>query len=128
MSREARVAELARDTVSDAVRLAKLEMRLAAEGLKRQAMKKALSGAAGGTGAIFLLFGLWFGLGAAAAALAIVLPVWAALTIVAGGSMLLGATLAVAAVAGLRSGGGLVPDDTRTRVREDVRWLREQTS
>ena len=126
--KEAGLPQLARDTVSDAVRLIKLELRLTGEGMKRQARKKALSGAAGGAGALFLLLGLLFGLGAAAAAIAIVLPVWAALAIVAGGLFLFGGLLGGAALAGLRSGGGMVPDEAKGRVREDVRWLREQTS
>jgi hypothetical protein len=128
MKEEAGLARLARDTVSDSMRLVKLEIRLAMEGIKRQVGKKALSVGAGGAGAIFLLFGLWFGLASAAAGLAIVLPLWAALAIVAGGSILFGALLAGLAVAGLRSGGGLVPEDTKHEVREDVRWLRKQTS
>ena len=128
MKDDAGVARLAGETVADAVRLVRLEMQLAAEGVKRQARRKAASGAAGGAGTLFLLFGLLFGLAAAAAALAIVLPLWASLTIVAGGSILMGMVLAGAAVAGLRSGGGLVPDETKAQMREDIRWLREQSS
>jgi hypothetical protein len=122
------ISRLARDTASDLSRLVRLEAQLAAEQIKGQVGKKLVSAGAGGTGALMLVFGLLFALAGAAAAIAIVLPVWAALLIVAGGSVLAGAMLGGIAVAGFKSGGGVVPESTKRRLREDVQWLREQSS
>src|ERR671925_125305 len=108
MKNESGIPSLARDTFNDLSRLVKLEIRLAAEQVKRQAAKKAISGAAGGAGALFLLFGLLFA--------------------VAGGALFLGGLLGAIAAAGLKSGGGVVPEATKGRIREDVRWLREKSS
>src|SRR5438105_13652558 len=93
MKNESGIPSLARNTLQDLSRLVRLEIQLAAEQVKRQARKKAFSAAAGGTGALFMFFGLLFALAGAAAAIAIVLPVWAALLIVAGGAFLFGGVL-----------------------------------
>jgi hypothetical protein len=121
------ISVLARDTASDLARLVRLEAELASEQIKAQMGKKVVSAGAGGMAVLLLLFRLAFALSAAAAAIAIVLPVWAALLIMTGGCLLVGAVLAALARVGLRSGGGVVPEATKRRIREDVLWLREQS-
>jgi VIT1/CCC1 family predicted Fe2+/Mn2+ transporter len=82
------ISQLARDTAADLSRLVRLEAQLAAEQIKGQVGKKLIAAGAGGAGALLLVFGLLFALAGAAAAIAIVLPVWAALLVVAGGAVL----------------------------------------
>ena len=119
---------LARDTISDLQRLIRLEVELAAERVKVQAARKVAAVAAGAGAALFLMLGLLFGLATSAAALAIVLPLWAALAIVTGAAVLLGGVLSLLALTGLKAGGGLIPEDAKRQIREDLRWLREQSS
>ena len=40
----------------------------------------------------------------------------------------LGASLSLLALTGLKAGGGLIPEDAKRQIREDLRWLREQSS
>lgn len=119
--------QVAKQVAQDLNRLLKLEAQLLAERAKAGIVKKALFAAVGAGGLLFLLFGLLFLLAAAAAGIANVLPWWLALLIVGGGAVVLGAILALVAMAGIRSSGGIVPDDAKDAVGEDVRWLREQS-
>ena len=121
------VAGLAKQTVSDLIRLVKLEMRLAGERVKDQLAKKGKFAAVGAVGAVLLLFALLFLLATAAAALAIVWPLWLALLVVGLVLLLVGGTLAAVAARKLRSP-DLVPADAKDKIKEDVQWLQNQTA
>ena len=66
-------------------------------------------GLTGGAG-ILAFLALCFGLAAAAAGIATTLPVWAALLIVCGGLLLIGAILGAIGVSLLKKGSNLVPE------------------
>ena len=107
---------------------AKLEMQLASEQVKRGMRKRAVAIGALVTAVLFLLYSLWFLLAAGAAGLSYVVPWWAALLVVGGALVLCAVGLVVIAVLSLRSAGSVVPEDTKTSVKEDVRSLRAQSS
>jgi putative superfamily III holin-X len=120
--------QVVKETMEDARRLVQLEVQLVRDGVKTGVQAKAKYAVAGTGGALFLYFGMLFLLAAAAAGLAIVLPWWLALLIVAGAAIGLGALLAGVAVAGLKRGPGLIPPETVAKVREDGEWLLTQRS
>ena len=122
------VPQLAKDVANDLSRLAKLEMQLASEQVKRGMRKRAVAIGALVTAVLFLLYSLWFLLAAGAAGLSYVVPWWAALLVVGGALVLCAVGLVVIAVLSLRSAGSVVPEDTKTSVKEDVRSLRAQSS
>ena len=72
-------------------------------------------------GAIFGFIALMFFAGAAAAALAIVLPVWAAILIVAGILVLIAAVLALIGRRILQKK-FTAPAEAAQRIKEDLRW------
>src|SRR6185503_15732085 len=74
---------------------------------------------------LFGLFALLFGALAAAAALALVLPAWAAALIVAGGLLLLAVPAALIGIRRLKKP-PLKPEETVRTVKEDVEWARAQ--
>ncbi len=119
---------LVKETVAAANRLVRLELQLAAERAKAGLKKKVMAAGIGAGGALFLLFGLLFLLGAGAAGLAVVFPWWLALLIVGGGCVLIGLLLALMAMLGLRSSGSVVPKDEKGRIKEDLRWVREKSA
>jgi hypothetical protein len=115
-----------KETVNDAVRLVKLEAQLAGERMKGELQKKAMAGGAGVAGLLFILYGLLFLLAAGAAGLAIVLPWWAALLIVGGALIVLAGILGMVAKAGFSS--PPIPPEVPEQIKEDMRWVREQSS
>ncbi|HJP66657.1 MAG TPA: phage holin family protein [Actinomycetota bacterium] len=117
------LGEVAKDTAADVRRLIQLEVKLAVEGLKRQARGMAVSLGAAGAGVVFLLFGLLLLLVAGALALGLVLPLWAAFLIVGGGVVVLGLLLGVIAAMGFRSSTPPIPEETTERLAEDAKWL-----
>ena len=120
--------QLAKEVVADLRRLAKLEVQLAGEQVKRGMMKRAVAIGAGVTALVFLLYALGFLLAAGASGIATVLPWWAALLIVGGALVILALCLVALAALNLRSAGSVVPEDTKASVKEDVRSLRQQSS
>jgi len=120
--------QLAKEVVADLRRLAKLEVQLAGEQVKRGMMKRAVAIGAVVTALVFLLYALGFLLAAGASGIATVLPWWAALLIVGGALVILALGLVALAALNLRSAGSVVPEDTKASVKEDVRSLRQQSS
>lgn len=98
-----RVADHARSIVQ-------LEVRLAVAEMKRKAIALGAGIGVTLTAALFGLFGLMFGLAAAAAALTLVLSVWLALLVLCGGLMLFAGLLAVIGLGLLRKGAKPVPE------------------
>ena len=76
------------------------------------------------TAAVFGLFVLGFGLAAAAAGIATVLPAWAALLIVTGGLVGLAALLGLLGIARLRKGAPPVPEQAIAEARKTAEALR----
>lgn len=119
--------DLAKRTVSDLVRLAKLEVQLVLEDVKSRASQKGKFVAIGAVGGVLLLFGLGFLLASAASALSIVLPRWLALLLVALAVIVVGGLLLAITAKNLRSG-QLVSASTTQKVKEDVQWVQDQSS
>jgi peptidoglycan/LPS O-acetylase OafA/YrhL len=119
--------EVAKQTAADLVRLAKLEYRYAGDGIKRQLRTKGVGAGMLAGAAVVAVLGLLILLSGGIAALALVLPVWAALLVVGGAFVLIAVALVLVGRSRLRAGSPVVPPETRERLAEDVRWLREQT-
>jgi|SRR5579864_8884971 len=92
----------AKDVADHASALARLEFELAALELKRKVVALAAGIGLGAGAALLGLFALAFGLAAAAAALTLVLSTWLALLVVAGGLLLVAATLGLLALGAIR--------------------------
>jgi hypothetical protein len=122
-----RLIDTLRAAAADVARLVRLEAALASERARGAARRAGISTGIIGMGMTFAFLGLLLLLGAAAASLAIVLPVWASLLIVGGGAVALGGALAVGGLLGLRRASNEV-GRTADRVKEDLRWVRERTS
>ncbi len=97
--------------------IVRLEIELALLEIKQKLARIGIGIGFGAGAAVFAVFALGFLLAAAAAALSLVLPVWAALSIV-GVLLLLGAALlANAAVRSIKAGARLVPDEAIEEAR-----------
>jgi len=120
--------QLAKDVAADLSRLAKLEIQLAGDQVKRGMMKRAVAIGALVTALLFLLYAVGFLLAAGAAGIATALPWWAALLIVGGALVVVALGLVALAALKLRSAGSVVPDETKASVKEDVRSLRQPSS
>ena len=98
--------------------------------LAKLEMVDAISARAKGAGlftaaAVFGVFAFGFLAAAGAAALAIVLPTWAAIAIV-GGLFLVGAGLAALVARRRMRSPSLAPEQTRRTLQEDVAWAKQQ--
>ena len=91
-------------------RLVALELELARAELKRKVGAMALGLGLAAGAAVFALLGVVLLVATVAAALALVLPVWAAVLIVGGAALLLAGVLGVAAVSALKRGAPPVPE------------------
>ncbi len=114
----ARLSELTSRLVRDELRLAQVE--LTQKG-KRAGIGVGLTGAGG----VFALFGLGTLLVAAIAALALVLPVWAAALIVGAAVLLLAGALALAGVGQLKRGTPLMPEQAIASTQRDIETVME---
>ncbi len=125
-TRERTAGEIVKDILASAQDIIRSEVRLAKAEVQAETRKAVSAGTMLGTGAVVALYATGLLLAAATAALALVLPVWAAALIVGG---------ALAAVAaGLISVGlsrwklvHATPDKTIGDVKENVEWLKRQT-
>jgi Putative Actinobacterial Holin-X, holin superfamily III len=118
--------ETIKRTAADVRRLAKLQAELVKQRVQSQAKRKGMFAAMAAGGGFLALYALLFLLGAAAAGLAIVFPVWLALLIVGGGVLLLSALLAGVGGLGLR-GSRKSPAGGATADEEVEPWLRAKT-
>jgi YihY family inner membrane protein len=127
--REAAGARSTRDLVrsigTDTVSLVRKEMELAKQEVKEGMAARAKGGAAFAAAAVMGLFIVGFLGAAAAAALALVLPMWAALLIVAGVFILV-ALMAAMIGRTLMKGTSITPDRAKENLKEDVKWARAQ--
>jgi Flp pilus assembly protein TadB len=89
-------------TAADVQRLAKLQADLAKQRIQAKARRKGIFAGMGALGTLFVFLSLLFLLAAATAGLALVVPVWLAILIMAGGLLLIGGVLLGVGAAGLR--------------------------
>jgi hypothetical protein len=118
-------AELVRSIATGTGDLVRKEVELARRELMDAAMARLKGIAAMAAAALFGALALVFLLLTAAAGLAIVLPTWLAILIVAGGLLVLAAA---AASFGLRhmKKPSMAPEETKRTIKEDVAWARAQ--
>jgi len=117
--------ELVRDIAAESQTLVRKEVELAKQEIIEAIMARVMAAAALGIAGLFGLFVLLFGALAAAAALDLVLPAWAAALIVAGAFVLLAAPAALLGVRRMKAP-SLKPEETVRTVKEDVEWARAQ--
>jgi uncharacterized membrane protein YqjE len=104
------VAGVTKKLADHAVALGKLELRLALLELKEKAAAFGLGAGLLVGAAVFALFGLGFLLAASAAALAIVLPTWLALLVVACGVLIAAGVLGLLGRAAVKRAAPPVPE------------------
>jgi xanthine/uracil permease len=114
-------------TATDVRRLAKLQADLAKVRVQNQAKRKGMFAGMAAGGGMLLLYALLFLLGAAAAGLAIVLPVWLALLITGAVVLVIGLVLARVGTLGLQGPKKTQPE-TGTAEEEVDPWLPAKTS
>jgi hypothetical protein len=112
-----RVAEHARSIV-------RLELQLASAEVKRKLQQLGTGLAFSFTAAVLAFLALCFALAGAAAALSLVLPVWASLLIVGGGVLLVGVIFAAVGVVLLRKGSNPVPEQALEEAQLTTEALR----
>ncbi|HEX9376191.1 MAG TPA: YhjD/YihY/BrkB family envelope integrity protein [Actinomycetota bacterium] len=117
--------ELIRAIAGDTATLVRKEVELARQEIVEAVVAKVKGVAALGVGGVMALFGLLFLAVGGALALALVLPVWAAFLIVAGGFLLMAGALALFGKLRI-SKQPLAPVETKRTVKEDVRWAKAQ--
>jgi hypothetical protein len=111
--------------VADRARsIVRLELQLAAAELKAKVIALGLGIGLVVGSALFGLFALAFGLAAATAAIALVLPVWAAILVMFGGLIGLATTLGLVGLGLLRKGTPPVPEQALEEARLTTEALR----
>jgi hypothetical protein len=116
---------LVADIASDIGLLARKEMQLAREEITEGVVARVIAIASMGVAGVFGLMALLFGGLAGAAALAYLLPGWAANLIVAGAFVLMaGPALLVARARAKRP--SLAPTETARTLKEEVEWARQK--
>jgi YihY family inner membrane protein len=124
-SRELSTMQLVGRVAGDVGTLVRKEVELARQEIT-EGIASRLKGAAAFAGAAVMgLFLLGFLAAAAAVALALVLPLWASLLIVAGVFLLLALVAALFGRARMRSP-SIAPEKARENIREDVEWAKAQ--
>ena len=122
------VGALGKRVAQDFQKLLRLEGQFLAESAKPQLQRGGMSAAFVLTAVVLAHLGVIFLFLGAAAALALVLPVWASLLIVGGVLFLVAAILVLVARSGFKSSATVVPERAVDRVKQDIQWVREQTS
>jgi hypothetical protein len=122
------VGPAAKQVAEHASTLARLELELATLELRRKVTALGLGVGLVVGAALFLLFALGFGFAAGVAALALVLPTWAALLIVFGALALLSLILALVGLRSIRKGTPPVPEQAVTEARLTTEALKANGS
>ncbi len=118
------VGAAARNVAEHASALARLELELAAQELKRKVGSLAAGIALLGLAGVIGLIALALAVAGAAAGVATALPTWAALLVVSGGALLLAAVLGLAGVAAVRKWTPPVPEQALAEARKTTEALR----
>jgi fatty acid desaturase len=111
------LAESARRVAEHATALVRLELRLALQEVQEKAKRFALAASLLAVAGVLGLLAVLAAVGAGIAALALVLPVWAALLVVAGGLLLLAGPLGVAGLIFVRLAVPPVPEQAIAEAR-----------
>lgn len=122
--RQQSTIELVRGIANDTTTLVKKEVELARHEIVEAVSARLMAAGAFGVGGVCAMFGVLFGAAAVAAALALVLPVWASLLIVMGAFLGVAGVAAFAGVAKVKSP-PLAPEETQRTIKEDVEWAKE---
>jgi len=101
------------------------ELRLAQAELKQKGKRAGIGAGLAGAGGVLSLYGLSALVVAVIAALALVLPVWAAALIVGGILLLLAGLLALAGISQVKRGTPLTPDEAIASTKRDVETVKE---
>ncbi len=112
----AQVSQLVRD-----------ELQLAQAELKQKGKRVGIGAGLAGAGGVRSLYGLSALVVAVIAALALVLPVWAAALIVGGVLLLIAGLLVVAGVGQVKRGTPLSPDEAIASTKRDIETVKEST-
>jgi hypothetical protein len=115
----------AREVSDRAMSLARLEIQLAKLEVARKLGSLAKAAGFGAASAVLLLFGLGFGLAAAAAGLSEALPMWVSLLIVCGALLLVAAALGAVALLSVKRASPPVPKEAIDEAKETRRALQE---
>jgi hypothetical protein len=115
----------AKEIVDRARSIAKLEVELALIEVKRKLVRIAVGTGLGAGAAVIALYALGFLAAGGAAALALTVPVWAALLIVGGALLGTAVLLAVLALRSLRAGTPPVPTEAIEEARLTTEALRQ---
>jgi VIT1/CCC1 family predicted Fe2+/Mn2+ transporter len=120
-------AELIKDLSTQLSTLVHEEIELATAELSTRGKRLGLgAGLFGATGVLlFVAFATFTA--SAVAALALVVPVWAAALVVGGGLALLAGAVALKAKSDVRRASPPVPTEALSSTKEDVEWLKAQT-
>ena len=125
MQAERTFSDVFQDIVRNLQEIVRSEVRLARTEIREDVAKAKSSATMLGAGAVTALFAVLFLLAAAASALALVMPPWAA-------ALIVGAALAIAAGAALMVGRTRLrqihptPERTVESVKENVEWAKQQ--
>ena len=111
------LAEAARQVADHAATIARLELRLAAQEVKRKVVALGIGVGMLAAAGLFGMLALPLLVGAGVAAIALVLPVWVALLVGAGGVLLLAGPLAAVGLVLLKRGSPPVPEQALTEAR-----------
>jgi YihY family inner membrane protein len=117
--------QLVGQVAGDVGTLVKKEVQLARQEITEAVTARVKAVGAFGVAAVIGLFALGFGAAAGAAGLALVLPAWASLLIVAGAFLVMALVALLLARAGMRRP-PLQPELAKQSIKEDVEWAKAQ--
>jgi len=103
------------------------ELQLAQAELKQKGKRAGIGVGLAGAGGVLSLYGLGALVVAVIAALALVLPVWAAALIVGGVLLLIAGLLVVTGVGQVKRGTPLSPDEAIASTKRDIETVKEST-
>jgi hypothetical protein len=111
------VGAAAKEVADHASAIGRLELELASLELKRKAVSLGIGAGLGAGAGVFAVFGLTFALATVAAALSLLMPVWAALLIMTGCMFLVAGITGVLALGRFRRGTPPVPEQAITEAK-----------
>jgi uncharacterized membrane protein YqjE len=126
VERERSFSEVLQDIVGNVQEIVRSEVRLAVTEIREEVAKAKSSALLLGAGAVTGCFAILFLLYAAATLLSLIMPLWAALLVVA---IVLAFIASVMAMWGMKSLKQLHPAPARTleTIKENVEWVRQRT-